>query len=110
MLNKRLTLTVGLVDRDGGQVPPSTVIRATSVALSVHGFDGFTVTQHVGYWCGAEEASLSFTILYDSELRPGFLPQELAAELADLFNQEAVLYSLETVWAELITCSGGVIA
>lgn len=102
MINKRLTYFVGLVDRDGKLLQDQTVIDVTAKAFTEQGWPGFTVTRHVGYWNGVAEASLSFLVLFDSETKPGFLPQLLAADLARLFNQEAVLYTLETVWAELV--------
>jgi hypothetical protein len=63
---------------------------------------GFTVTEHIGYWKGEPEKSLSFTVIYNSNALPWFSPERVAGVMAEQFHQEAVLYSIQTVFAELV--------
>lgn len=106
MLNKRLTCFVGLVDKSGTTLEDKLVISVAAKTFAKYGWAGFTVSRHMGYWNGEPEASLSFMVLFDSAQVLTASPQHLAADLASLFNQEAVLYSVETVWAELVESLG----
>lgn len=102
MLNKQVTFTIGLTTCKGAPLWPAYVIQGVLGHLADYGIDGFTVTEHVGYWKGQPEKSLSFTVLYDSNALPGFSPEALAGVMAKQFYQEAVLYVVHGVFADLI--------
>lgn len=97
MLNRELTFTVGLTTKDGALLVPSEVIRETAGLLAEYGWPGVTVTEHVGYWKGEQENSLSFTVAYDTTGTRGFDPLRVAEKLAYELDQEAVLYVVRDV-------------
>ena len=102
MLNKHVTFTVGLTTSKGAQLWPAYVIQDVSKILTFAGIDGFTVTEHLGYWKGEPEKSLSFTVIYDSNALPGFSSHAVAGVMAKQFYQEAVLYVIHGVFADLV--------
>ena len=108
MLNKQVTFTVGLTTRRGTSLQPDSVITGASQTLAELGLDGFTVTEHTGYWKGEPERSLSFIVIYDSAGFVGFDPAGIASRLATTFDQDAVLYAIHGVFAELIGQRGDV--
>lgn len=102
MLNKQVTFTVGLTTNQGAKLWPGYVIIETSKLLADDGIDGFTVTEHHGWWKGEPEESLSFVVVYDSNELPEFSPEDTAAAMAKQFHQDAVLYVMHGVFAELV--------
>ena len=102
MLNKHVTFTVGLTTSDGAKLGSNYVVQGVSEILAAEGVYGFTVTKHLGYWKGEPEKSLSFTVIYDSNALPGFSPHAVAGVMAKQFYQEAVLYVIHGVFADLV--------
>lgn len=105
MLNKQVTFTIGLTTNQGAKLWPNYVIQGVSEILAAEGIHGFTVTEHVGFWKGAREKSLSFTVVYDSNALPEFSPHAVAGAMAEKFYQEAVLYVIHGVFADLVGAS-----
>lgn len=101
MLNKQVTFTIGLTTSKGAQLWPNYVIQGASEIFAAEGVHGFTVTEHIGYWKGEPEKSLSFVVIYDSNA-PGFSPHAVAGAMARQFYQEAVLYVIHGVLADLV--------
>lgn len=72
---------------------------AVAFTLAKHGIDGFTIYPVQGYWKG--EAEDSFKIEIAAELSY-FMVGEVANELRDIFNQEAVMLTLPDNTVEFI--------
>ena len=102
MLNKQVTFTIGLMTSKRASLWPSYVITAASAILAAEGINGFTVTEHIGYWKGEPEKSLSVTVVYDSNDLTAFSPHAVAGAMAKQFYQEAVLYTIHGVFANMV--------
>lgn len=95
MLNAKIVFYVGLVTSKGKLLLSTTVIRRVSNIFKLQGWHGFTVTQHTGYWKGEPEPALSFTVFIDSKADFNVVPATIAKSMAKLFDQDAVLWSVE---------------
>ena len=91
-MDMQVTFTIGLTTVFGTTYRVDEVIDGVSEILAQVGVDGFTVTEHIGYWKGTAEKSLSFSVVYNSREDSWPLAwSELARLMARRFQQEGVL-------------------
>jgi hypothetical protein len=99
MLSGKIVFYVGLLTKEGKHLNQQVVVRHTSAIFAMKGWHGFTVTDHTGCWKGVPERALSFTVFIDGKVDKGVVPAAIAKQLAKLFNQDAVLWSVEAAHA-----------
>lgn len=99
--NRNLTFTIGLTTAGGVPLSREIVLLDVVEILGRYGVDGFTVTDHTGYWQGQQEASISVSILACYGDTVVVTAGVIARELAIACLQDCVLWSIAPTIAGL---------
>lgn len=99
MFDKQVTFTVGLVTQFGDEIRPDFVTDTVAILFDKHFVDGFTVTEHRGYWKGVSEASISYSVVCSTGSSVHRNSASISGALALALNQEAVLCVIQDVEA-----------
>jgi len=83
------SVVADVVDED-----PAPILQRTIGALATLGIDGATLTTAIGVWRGEPELSLVVTLLGDYTEET---VRQIAESLRDAHDQDAVLWTMETV-------------
>lgn len=93
---KRYRFYCGLVDREHNAVDYMVYVKVMTQRF----IRGFTLYHGTGYWEGNAEPSLTIEVLVES----GHIdPDRVALFLRDAGNQDAILWTAESVNAHLVT-------
>lgn len=99
--DRNVTFIIGLVSAGGTPLLRDVVLQDIAQVLEAHGIDGFTVTEHTGYWKGAQEASISVSILARYGDTIVVTASAVAKDLATACMQDCVLWSISPAIAGL---------
>jgi hypothetical protein len=99
--DRNVTFTIGLTSACGAVLSRDVVLQDVVQVLEAHGINGFTVTDHTGYWKGEQEASISVSILARYGDVIVVTAPAVAKELATECLQDCVLWSIAPAIAGL---------
>jgi len=105
--DRNVTFTIGLVSTDGAPLLRDVVLQDIVQILEGHNINGFTVTDHTGYWKGEQEASISVSILARYGDKIVVTAPAVAKELATACVQDCVLWSIAPAIAGLAYSAQG---